>query len=224
MREVIPYKTVPGALKALDNGGRFYNIFTKADDGTITDSEMFKAAGVVSGSDKAFLFFSLALAHLDSDQQQVIISRLSTDLRVRFLQSRPQRVEIEDFDQVAKPAQSVIVDGYPRFLEDKTRFAAFIMIPIMAGKVTTFTMIPILDRFDVYEVYSKPGLKGRKTIIATVRGSRRLEPIRTVFGGIVKKLNFEPKAESRHRHYVETLYYVRNAEQGAATGAGKSLR
>jgi len=33
VREVIPYRTLGGAKRALDNGGRFFNLFAKADDG-----------------------------------------------------------------------------------------------------------------------------------------------------------------------------------------------
>jgi len=81
MKEVNPYKTVSGALKALDNGGRFYNIFTKSGDGTITNSELCKAAGVVSGKDKTFLFFNLALSDLSGNQHKEVISNLSPELR-----------------------------------------------------------------------------------------------------------------------------------------------
>lgn len=50
MREVQPYRTERGLLKALDNGGRFFNIFTKAGDAQITRAELAKAA----------LFFEMA--------------------------------------------------------------------------------------------------------------------------------------------------------------------
>ena len=44
MREVQLYRTERGLLKALDNGGRFFNVFTKAGDDQITRSELAKAA------------------------------------------------------------------------------------------------------------------------------------------------------------------------------------
>jgi hypothetical protein len=73
MRQILPYKTLQGALNALDNGGRFYNVFTKAKDEVITDNELYKAAGVSSGKAQAFLFFELALLNLpDTDKNQVI--------------------------------------------------------------------------------------------------------------------------------------------------------
>jgi hypothetical protein len=68
-------------------------------------------------------------------------------------------------------------------------------------------MIPIFDQFDIYEVYSSSDLRGKKTIIATVRGSKRLLGIKTTFGGIVKKIQFKDKSKKKHALYVETLFY-----------------
>ena len=60
MREVHPYKTEGGLLKALDNGGRFFNIFTRASDDRITRAELAKAAGVFGSKPKAVLFLEMA--------------------------------------------------------------------------------------------------------------------------------------------------------------------
>ena len=77
MKQITPYKTLQGALNALDNGGRFYNIFTKAKDEVITGSELYKAAGVISGKAQALLFFELALSDLPETDRDKVIQRLS---------------------------------------------------------------------------------------------------------------------------------------------------
>ena len=46
MQDVIPYTNYAGAPEALDNGGRFYNIFTKAQDDEVSLVELAKVAGV----------------------------------------------------------------------------------------------------------------------------------------------------------------------------------
>lgn len=207
MKHIVPYKTLQGALNALDNGGRFYNVFTKASDEVITDSELYKAAGVFSGKAQAFLFFELALSDLSKADRDRVIQCLSPQLRSTYLTQRPKHTKIEVFEQAARETDAVIVAGFPVFLEDKTQFAGFIMIPICTGKITTFTMIPIFDKFDIYEVYSNSDLKGDKTIIATVRGSKRLAAKMTTFGGIVKKLKFREKSKRPHNLYVESLFY-----------------
>jgi len=207
MKQIVPYRTLRGALSALDNGGRFYNVFTKAKDEVITDSELYKAAGVFSGKAQAFLFFELALSDLSQRERDRVIECLSGEMRTSYLARRPKHTKIQVFEKTVRETDAVIVAGWPVFLEDKTRFSGFIMIPIFVGKTMTFTMIPIFDKFDVYELYTNPDLKGDKTIIATVRGSKRLAREMTTFAGIVKKLKFKDKSERAHHLYVETLFY-----------------
>ena len=38
--------------------------------------------------------------------------------------------------------------------------------------VPVIMFIPLTDQYDVYEVYDSPDLTGRRTVIATTRGSR----------------------------------------------------
>jgi len=208
MRQVIPYRTVAGALHALDNGGRFYNLFTKSGDGRITNSELLRAAGIVSGRDQAFLFFGLALSLLNEQQREVIIARLDPKLQTQHAKAQPLHVDLAECATSVKPGRAVVVGGYPRFVEDRTQFSYFVMIPVTSGGTTTFTMIPIFDQFDVYELYSGPEISGEGTLIAIARGKRRLEQSRILLGEIVRELKFETKAKSRPRTFVEALYYI----------------
>ena len=70
MRQVIPYRTLRGATKALDNGGRFYNPFAKADDGVVSAAELARAAGVFSSDLRALLFLEMATAGLSADESE----------------------------------------------------------------------------------------------------------------------------------------------------------
>ena len=54
MRQIKPYQTVWGARKALDNGGRFYNLWTHAGDNVVDAGELARAAGVHSSDVMAF--------------------------------------------------------------------------------------------------------------------------------------------------------------------------
>jgi hypothetical protein len=73
MRELKPYRTMQGLRKSIDNGGRFYNFFTDADDHTVTRAELAKAAGVFTAGVKAFLFLEMAQQDLQPDDRQSII-------------------------------------------------------------------------------------------------------------------------------------------------------
>ena len=55
MRELRPYLTVHGLTKAIDNGGRFYNLFTAADDAVVSRGELAKAASVFSENAQVLL-------------------------------------------------------------------------------------------------------------------------------------------------------------------------
>ena len=83
------------------------------------------------------------------------------------------------------------------------------MIPIMAGKVTTFTMIPIFDKFDVYEVFDDRRMRKPNSMVATVRGQRLAHegPIR--FSGVLRKLEFKDKTKKPHKFYLETVFYTK---------------
>lgn len=52
MRKIAPYKTAKNALASLDNGGRFYNVLTQANDGDVTSAELAKVTGVFSDMQK----------------------------------------------------------------------------------------------------------------------------------------------------------------------------
>lgn len=209
MRELKPYRTMQGLRKSIDNGGRFYNILTYADDHVVTRAELAKAAGVFAAGMNAFLFLEMAQQELQSDDRHSIVDLLESDLRKEYRRSRPQTLVPSTVEIEGTAGRSVIVTGYPRFVEDRTQFSGFIMIPIMAGKVTTFMMIPIFDKFDVYEVFDDRRMRKPNSMVATVRGQRLAHdgPIR--FGGILRKLEFQDKTKKSHKFYLETVFYTK---------------
>jgi len=74
--------------------------------------------------------------------------------------------------------------------------------------VPVVMLIPIMDQFDVYEVYDTPERIEPRTVIATVRGSKKLDRVYTRFGGVLKELHFEDKTGKEHGLYLETMYYT----------------
>lgn len=203
MRMIRPYRTVQGARRTLDNGGRFYNLRARAGDDVVDAGELAKAAGVRSDRAGAFLYLDMALMDLPVEQKNEVLSLLSPDLNRQFAKKQAQILKPSAVESSGKSGTTAIVSGYPAFVEDKTRFAGFIVMvtPIIM-------MIPIMDRFDVYEVFDTPELTGRRTVIATVRGSKRLARGFVRFGGFLKELSFDDKTGKDHGLYMETLYYT----------------
>ena len=209
MRELKPYRTMQGLRKAIDNGGRFYNFFTDADDHIVTRAELAKAAGVFSAGVNAFLFLEMAQLDLQPDDRRSIIALLESDLRENYRRGRPKTLLPSEIEKHGTAGRPVIATGFPRFVEDRTQFSGFIMIPIVAGNVTTFMMIPIFDKFDVYEVFDDRRMRKPNSMVATVRGQLLTHdgPIR--FGGVLRKLEFEGKSKKSHKFYLETVFYTR---------------
>ena len=209
MREVHPYKTESRLLKALDNGGRFFNVFTKAGDDQITRAELAKAAGVFGSSPKAVLFFEMAQHALTPEAQAKAVAALGPKARKDHRKFLPVKLRPSLVESTGKAGGCVIVEGYPRYLKNKSMFTGMMMIPIQTGNVTTFMMVPLYDQFDIYEVFDNRQMRKPMCILATTRSMTFLsgEPIR--LAGILRKMEVAKKAQRQHKFYLEACYYTR---------------
>ena len=105
---------------------------------------------------------------------------------------------------MGQAGDATIVSGYPVFVEDKTQFTGYIVIV-----VPVVILIPIFDQFDVYEVFDSTDLSTPRTVIATTRGSKRLDGTHTQSAGVLKELYFEDKTSKDHGLHLESIYYTR---------------
>lgn len=204
MRQILPYRTVQGAIRALDNGGRFYNLLTRAGDDVIDSGELARAAGVYSSDARAFLYFEMALMALSEEQEEEVISLLTPDLKRRLEAKRARVLQPSVVESEGIAGNSTIVTGYPVYVENQTQFQGFMVLVVHPAVV----LIPIMDQFDVYEVYDTPERIEPRTVIATVRGSKRLDGTYSRFGGVLKELYFEDKTGKEHGLYLEAMYYT----------------
>ena len=203
MRELRPYKTLAGAKRSLDNGGRIYNLLSRSGDEVLDASELAKAAGVYSAGMKSFLYFEMALMDLNVEGRQEVVARLSTQAMEQYQVHHPHTLKPSTVESQGQAGKTIIVSGYPVFVEDKTQFSGHIVLV-----VPVIMLIPIYDQFDVYEVFDTPDLRTPRTVIATTRGSKRLDGLHTRFGGVLKELYFEDKTSKDHGLYLETIYYT----------------
>jgi hypothetical protein len=205
MRKIMPYKTQRNALAALDNGGRFYNIFTEADDGEISTAELARVAGAFTDKQKMFLYLDMALAGLDQDAAHIVINSMSNELKQAYGQFKPAHYIPSEANIRGKASKSAIVTGIPHYVKSNSDFTGFIMIPISTGKTTTFMMVPMIDHYDVYEVRDKDS--SEEFLVAHARGTTKLKKKPTAFGGILKKLQNEKGENAKQRLFLEALYY-----------------
>lgn len=211
MRQIRPYRTVQGAQKALDNGGRFYNLWSRAGDDVVDARELARAAGVFSSDIRAFLHFEMALMDLPDEQQAAVRSLLSPALTQRLEANRPLVLMPSAVESDGTAGVPTIVSGYPLFVEDRTEHRGFIVLvtPVVV-------VIPLVDQFDVYEVFDTPEQTEPKTLVATVRGSKQLDGGYCRFGGLLKELSFEDKTGKDHGLYLEAMFYTPLAQIGEA--------
>ncbi|MBT31319.1 MAG: hypothetical protein CMO01_16820 [Thalassobius sp.] len=209
MKEITPYNKLETALTELDNGGRFYNILTKADDGNITTAELSKAAGAASmftDKQKMIIYLEMSLLDLEHANKEKIISSLSDDLLSSYKKYQPKYFKPSDNIDQSEISSSAIITGIPKLIESKSEFTGFIMIPIMAGSVTTFSMIPIIELYNIYELQDLE--TGKDIIIAHTKGDGKLPEIPLKCGGVIKELKKDKSSKQPATIFLEGLYFV----------------
>jgi hypothetical protein len=211
MKKIAPYKNKRFAIAALDNGGRFYNLFTHADDGEISASELGKAAGVFSSRQQMFLYLEMTVAELGEQSVSDIYKHLSPSLKESARKYKPVHYSPAEAATKGKASKSAIVTGTPTYIESCSDFSGMIMIPVCAGKVTTFVMVPIIEQYDVYEVRERT--TDQTFLLAHNKGQKKLEAAETRFGGILKEIKAEKGKPQTHKLFLEVLYYTPNPKQ-----------
>lgn len=206
MQKVEPFNTIDEAFSNLDNGGRFYNILTKADDGIISPSELGKVAGVFYDKQQMILFFELAISKLDNYKKKSVISRLEKGLKDIYSIYKPVELLPSEVHSKGVIATNTIITGVPKLTESKSDFLGFIMVPMTTGNVTTFSMIPIVDMYDVYEIRDEPS--AGKFLIAHLKGADKLPDKKIKVAGVLKELKSDEKEIEASDKYLEAVYHM----------------
>ncbi len=207
MQEVKPYSSIDEALKALDNGGRFYNIFTKADDGLISKSELSKIAGLFSGKQRMMLFLELSLSKMTTENKQQIIEKLDTGLQKAYQSFKPKTCSVKEVLNEGTISSNTIITGIPKLKSQKDEFKGFVITPVAGpNHITTFTLTPIIDQYDVYEL--KDESSDESLVIAHVRGTEKLPEKRLSLAGVLKELQVDKNEDSASDIFMEAVYYL----------------
>ncbi|NQY29406.1 MAG: hypothetical protein HRT69_08040 [Flavobacteriaceae bacterium] len=205
MKKITPYKTTRNAITAMDNGGRFYNLLTKANDGNVSTSELAKIAGVFSDKQKMVLYLEMSLLSLDENSKHSVIKLLSNDLAIAYHKYKSQILMPSKAIENGIVSKNAIITGTPEYVTSNSDFNGFIMIPIMAGSVMTMTMIPIIDHYDVYKIRDQES--DQHFLIAHARSSKKLPQQLIKCGGILKELKTNKKVGNQQNKFLETVYY-----------------
>ena len=206
MQLISPYNSASEALSSLDNGGRFFNFLTDANDGEIEAEELGKVAGVFKDQQKMMLFLELSTELLASTEKQQITSTLSADLQLAMSDYKPMRLAPKEAKEMAPIGSSAIITGVPKFIEGKSDFKGFIIVPIMAGSAMTMVMIPMIEQYNVYHLTDE--ISNKDFIIAHAKNQAKLPEVKISCGGIIKELSANKSGNGEKDKFLEALYYT----------------
>lgn len=204
MKKINPYQNLKTALKSLDNGGRFYNILTKAEDGLISQAELGKVGGLFSSKQQSILFLEMSISALSENEKNKIRSQLDNGLQKQYQKNKALYLLASEAENKGQISSNAIITGIPKLTDSKTDFMGFIMIPIMTGDVTTFSMIPLIDEYDVYELRDESS--SDPFFIAHTKGSEQLPEQKITIGGVIKEMSSED--DKPIGKFLEAIYFM----------------
>ncbi len=193
MDKIYPYETFEDAIADLDNGGKFYNLFSRRGDAKITRAEL-QTAAVVDGDDRTvFLFFAMALHDLSNERRTRIVSMLADDLREDLDHLRPEVSPPSRIPTHARPGRAYLIEGYgrPRIVES----FSIAVVPLSGSPIA----IPVFETHTVVDVYDTPDYQG-KACLVTIPKSAEIPPegTRVRWGGLAMRISIGEPAERVH--------------------------
>lgn len=205
MQQIKPYTGINEAIVSLDNGGRFYNILTQAEDGIISPAEVGKVGGLFNEKQKMILFLELSISALDPAAKAELISKLDSNLQRSYQKYKAQELLPSEANDRGVISSNAIITGFPKMRESKSDLNGFILIPISTGKAMTFVPIPIIDKYDIYEIRDE--ISAETFLIAHARGEEKLPEQQIKVAGVLKELKLKKDEESTTK-FLEVNYFL----------------
>jgi hypothetical protein len=206
MNKIIPYKTLKGAANALDNGGRFYNIFTKARDGIITGAELGKEAGLMWGHKELGLhYFKLAISELSDNDQVSLAMRLEPDLQEML----PNLVDVTpDTMSISEATKVVTIRGVMERVSCPEELDAYFLTTVVINNIPTQVRNHVSRHYHVYRVYQDTGKRGNAVLMGVLKKKSKppegemIRAVGTVFQQVGKETGFEGD------YFLSCVYYL----------------
>jgi hypothetical protein len=205
MKKLISYENSHQVIQALDNGGRFYNIFTKAKDSIISQAEIGKVGGIFNDKQQMILFLEMSVFKLARSDKDDIIAKLDDNLRRTYQKYTAQALKPSEAEAQGIISSNAIITGVPKLIDSKSDFKGLIVLPVSSGNVTTFMMIPLIDQYDVYELRNEDTCDS--FLVANTKSAKKLPHKEITLGGVLRELKTEEKEETRAR-FLEVVYYL----------------
>lgn len=206
MKQIIPFTSFQEAIQEFDNGGNFFNVFSHAKDGVISPAELGKVAGVKNDNQAMILFMVMAISHLDNHSRERVLARLDSELFDLYEKYRPVHMSLDQFTDRGKASISTTLVGTPKKIRTSSDFGGTILVPIVVGTVTSFTMVPIENAFEIYELTATES--DAVVIIAHHKEKEPLPERKLRVGGMITAITQAGEIATPNKVFLEVQFYM----------------
>lgn len=206
MKKIIPYTSYEEAMEAFDNGGKFYDLFSHAHDGVVSPAELGKVAGVTNDKQSLILYLVMSISRLDNRARERVLAKLSTQLFEIYQKYHPVHMSLDQLIDHGKAGISTTVVGSVQKVISSAHLSGSILVPMIVGAVSSFTMVPIEESYEVYELSS--GTSDRVALVAHHQEKERLPERKLRLGGMLTTLNLSDDAKDHQSIFLEAQYYI----------------
>ncbi len=194
------------AMAELDNGGRFYNLYSRANNRIITKGELGKVGGIFNDKQRMILFLELSLSKLTPGMKAIVLARLDPEMELSYQKYKPLHLLASEAEKKGMIGTNTILTGTPKLVDSKSELQGFVMVPIMAGKAMTMVMVPIMDEYDVYEVQDE--LNKDMFFIAHTKNKVKLPECEVRVAGVLKALKPDKNNTAASKKFLEVSYFT----------------
>ena len=206
MKQIIPYTSFQEAIEAFDNGGKFFNLFSHARDGVVSPAELGQVAGIPNNKQAMILYLVMSISRLDNRSKERVLARLDTQLFDMYEKYRPVHMSLDQALDRGKPGISTTMVGMLKKVSTSADLGGNIMVPVVVGTETNYTMVPVENSYEVYELSSE--YTDRVIMVAHSKEKQGLPERKLRVGGMLTSLSLPAGANVESSVFLEAQYYM----------------
>ena len=206
MKQIIPYTSFQEAIEAFDNGGKFFHLFSHAHDGVVSPAELGRVAGVANNKQAMTLYLVMSISRLENRSREKVLARLDSHLFEIYEKYRPVHMSLEQLIERGKPGISTTIVGTLKKVTNTDNLAGTILVPLVVGSETSFSMVPLEDSYEVYEMSSE--YTDRTVIVAHHKEKISLPERKLRVGGMLTALSQADPENQKNTVFLEAQFYV----------------
>lgn len=202
MKLLKPLRTLTGFLRAFDNGGHFWSLWSHADDGVVTVGELAKAGPSLIASRAAMLHFELLRGFLGEADAAVALASLDRAALERWKKYKPTRCSAAEALN-KRCGTTVIVEAEAMGAYERESAGITRTHMIMVGKILVPVMVPIASHFRLWRL--DEGNETRRSampLLASEPKKLDLSGSRLAIGALVCESSSPPGGGGPKRRYL----------------------